>query len=108
MAIPILNTIDIKGKDVTADALLTQRKIATTWSRSVMPIIISPSKETSAAFCKTSPYCSRIGSNRISFSIRPLTMDESKSEGSGPQPNSTTTLTFPTSDKRSSSNGTAS
>ena len=28
MAIPILNTIDIKGKDVTADALLTQRKIA--------------------------------------------------------------------------------
>jgi len=28
MAIPILNTIDIEGKDVTADALLTQRKIA--------------------------------------------------------------------------------
>jgi len=27
MAIPILNTIDIKGKNVTADALLTQRKI---------------------------------------------------------------------------------
>jgi len=28
MAIPILNTIDIEGKDVTADALLTQRKLA--------------------------------------------------------------------------------
>jgi predicted transposase YbfD/YdcC len=28
MAIPILNTIDIQDKDVTADALLTQRKIA--------------------------------------------------------------------------------
>jgi predicted transposase YbfD/YdcC len=28
MAIPLLNTIDIEGKDVTADALLTQRKIA--------------------------------------------------------------------------------
>ena len=28
MAIPVLNTIDIAGKDVTADALLTQRKIA--------------------------------------------------------------------------------
>jgi predicted transposase YbfD/YdcC len=28
MAIPILNTIDIEGKDVTADALLSQRKIA--------------------------------------------------------------------------------
>ena len=28
MAIPVLNTINIKGKDVTADALLTQRKIA--------------------------------------------------------------------------------
>jgi len=28
MAIPLLNSIDIEGKDVTADALLTQRKIA--------------------------------------------------------------------------------
>ncbi len=28
MAIPLLNTIDIEGKDVTSDALLTQRKIA--------------------------------------------------------------------------------
>jgi predicted transposase YbfD/YdcC len=28
MAIPVLDTIDIEGKDVTADALLTQRKIA--------------------------------------------------------------------------------
>jgi predicted transposase YbfD/YdcC len=28
MAIPLLNTIDIEGKDVTADALLTQRTIA--------------------------------------------------------------------------------
>jgi len=28
MAIPLLDTIDIEGKDVTADALLTQRKIA--------------------------------------------------------------------------------
>jgi predicted transposase YbfD/YdcC len=28
MAIPVLDTIDIEGKDVTADALLTQRKLA--------------------------------------------------------------------------------
>jgi predicted transposase YbfD/YdcC len=28
MAIPMLDTVDIEGKDVTADALLTQRKIA--------------------------------------------------------------------------------
>jgi len=28
MAIPVLETLDIEGKDVTADALLTQRKIA--------------------------------------------------------------------------------
>jgi len=28
MAIPLLETIDIEGKDITADALLTQRKIA--------------------------------------------------------------------------------
>ena len=28
MAIPLLDTVDIEGKDVTADALLTQRKIA--------------------------------------------------------------------------------
>jgi predicted transposase YbfD/YdcC len=28
MAIPLLDAIDIKGKDITADALLTQRKIA--------------------------------------------------------------------------------
>jgi len=28
MAIPVLNTLDLEGKDVTADALLTQRKIA--------------------------------------------------------------------------------
>ena len=28
MAIPLLETIDLEGKDVTADALLTQRKIA--------------------------------------------------------------------------------
>jgi predicted transposase YbfD/YdcC len=28
MAIPLLNAIDIEGKDVTADALLTQRKLA--------------------------------------------------------------------------------
>jgi len=27
-AIPLLDSIDIQGKDVTADALLTQRKIA--------------------------------------------------------------------------------
>ena len=28
MAIPLLETLDLKGKDITADALLTQRKIA--------------------------------------------------------------------------------
>ena len=28
MAIPLLDNIDIQGKDVTADALLTQRKLA--------------------------------------------------------------------------------
>jgi predicted transposase YbfD/YdcC len=28
MAVPLLDAIDIQGKDVTADALLTQRKIA--------------------------------------------------------------------------------
>ncbi len=28
MAIPLLDTVDIEGKDITADALLTQRKIA--------------------------------------------------------------------------------
>jgi predicted transposase YbfD/YdcC len=28
MAIPLLETIDLEGKDVTADALLTQRKLA--------------------------------------------------------------------------------
>jgi predicted transposase YbfD/YdcC len=28
MAIPVLEAIDLEGKDVTADALLTQRKIA--------------------------------------------------------------------------------
>ena len=28
MAIPLLATVDIEGQDVTADALLTQRKIA--------------------------------------------------------------------------------
>ena len=28
MAIPLLDAIDIEGKDVTADALLTQRKLA--------------------------------------------------------------------------------
>jgi predicted transposase YbfD/YdcC len=28
MAIPLLDTVDLEGKDVTADALLTQRKIA--------------------------------------------------------------------------------
>ena len=28
MAIPLLEAIDIKGKDITADALLTQRKFA--------------------------------------------------------------------------------
>ena len=28
MAIPVLEAIDIEGKDVTADALLTQRKLA--------------------------------------------------------------------------------
>jgi len=28
MAIPLLNTVDIEGKDITADALLTQRAIA--------------------------------------------------------------------------------
>ena len=60
-----------------------------------MPIIILPSKETNAAFCKTSPYSSRIGSNRISFRIRPRTMDESKPARSGPPPSSTATLTFP-------------
>ena len=29
MFIPLLDGIDIKGKDITADALLTQRKLAT-------------------------------------------------------------------------------
>ncbi len=28
MAIPLLRTLDIEGKDITADALLTQRAIA--------------------------------------------------------------------------------
>lgn len=28
MAIPLLDTLDLKNKDITADALLTQRKLA--------------------------------------------------------------------------------
>jgi hypothetical protein len=28
MAIPLLDSIDLQGKDVSADALLTQRKLA--------------------------------------------------------------------------------
>jgi predicted transposase YbfD/YdcC len=28
MAIPLLDAIDLQGKDITADALLTQRKLA--------------------------------------------------------------------------------
>ena len=31
MAIPLLDALDLKGKDITADALLTQRKLAEYW-----------------------------------------------------------------------------
>jgi predicted transposase YbfD/YdcC len=44
----MLDAIDIQGKNITTDALLTQRKIAT-------PITISPLKTINRDFSKTSP-----------------------------------------------------
>jgi hypothetical protein len=99
MAIPLLNTIDLEGKDVTADALLTQRKIA--------EYLVT---ERHAHYHFTIKGNQRgvlqdVASNRILFSTRPLTMDESKFERSGPPSNSMTTLIFPTLDRRLPSNG---
>jgi hypothetical protein len=68
-AIPLLDAIDIQGKDVTADALLTQRK----------PV-----------FFKTLPYILMTAKNQILSNANRLITAESKSAKSGLQPNSTT------------------
>lgn len=38
MAIPLLDASDIQGKNITADALLTQREFAAIWSRIERPL----------------------------------------------------------------------
>ena len=63
MAIPLLDAIDIQGKDITADALLTQRKLADYLVRSVRPITTSPSKATSHDSFKISNSISRTARN---------------------------------------------
>ena len=51
-AIPLLEAIAIEGKEVSADALLTQRELADYWSPSARRITISPSKAISREFWK--------------------------------------------------------
>ena len=95
-AIPLLDALDIQGKDITADALLTQRAIAEYLVTSAMLITILPSKQIRQPFWEISPYSSRIGGNPTSLSVPLVIMAGSKSEKYGLQPSLTRTLTSPT------------
>ena len=107
MAIPLLEGIDIQGKDVSADALLTQRQLAEYLVTERQAHYHFTVKETSPEFFRIWSYTSRIGNNRSSLSMRPRITDESKPERSGQPRISTATLTFLTLDKPLSSSGIA-
>ena len=74
MAIPLLEAIDIKGKDITADALLTQRKFAGIWFEKRQAHYSFTVKGTSSDCSRTWNSTSGTGANRTSSSRRlPIT-----------------------------------
>jgi predicted transposase YbfD/YdcC len=104
----LMNTIDIKGKDVTVDALLPQRNIAGN---------LVTERHAHYHFTVKGNQRGVLEDVALWFENRkqpdfvhhtPPTMDESKLERSGPPPNSTTTSTFPVSDRPLPSNANSS
>ena len=86
MAIPLLDDLDLCGKDLTADAFLTQRNLPTIWS--------APAKPTTTSRLK--PISPRSGRSRLFSRIandrrwrRHAHLDPSKLGTSGPPLNST-------------------
>ena len=63
MAIPLLDSLDLKDKDITADALLTQRKLADYLVVDATPTTTSPSKPISPRCLTTSRCSSKIDNN---------------------------------------------
>ena len=107
MAIPLLDAIDIQGKVITADALLTQRDLADYLVRKRKAHYHFTVKGNQPTLLADIEFYFQNRRNRISLITRLLIMAESKPAKSGLPPNSTTTSTFLTSGKHSSSNVTA-
>ena len=105
MAIPLLEAIDIEGKEVSADALLTQRKLADCLVRERKAHYHFTVKGNQPGILQDLElYFQNRGKPHFVEHTPPIT-DASKPARSGPLPNSTTTSTFLTWDKLSSSSG---
>src|SRR2546422_6045868 len=102
MAIPLLETCDIAGKDITGDALLTQRAIATyvVQQQAHYHFTVKGNQRWKAI----SPCYLKSAAPSIMPSYRLPIMAASKRGAFGVARNSTTTSTFPTSGRSSSSN----
>jgi predicted transposase YbfD/YdcC len=100
MTIPLLDAIALQGKTITADALLTQRKLANQVLNREADYHFTV-KHISPRYARILPSSSRIGKNRIlSTTPHPIT-DASKPEKSGQPRCLTITWIFPTSAKPS-------
>ena len=106
MAIPLLEAIDIAGKDITADALLTQRKFADYLVEKRQAHYYFTVKGNQPGLLADLHSTSRTGANRTSWSRRPPITAAWKRAKSGRPPNSTTISTFRTWAKPSLSSGT--
>ena len=105
-AIPLLDAIDIKGKEVSADALLTQRRFATYLVEERQAHYHFTVKGNQPGLLEALQFYFQSAASPTSSSTRPPITDASRPAKSGPPPNSTAISTFPTWDKLSSSSGT--
>ena len=106
MAIPLLEAIDIAGKDITADALLTQRKFAEYLVEKRQAHYYFTVKGNQPGLLEDLPFTSGSGANPTSPSIPLPITAASKPVKSGPPRNSTPISTFRMWAKPSSSSDT--
>ena len=106
MAIPLLDALEIKGKEISADALLTQRRFATYLVEERQAHYHFTVKGNQPGLLDALQfYFQERGQPHFVEHTPPIT-DASRPAKSGPPPNSTPISTFLTGDKLSSSSGT--
>ena len=105
-AIPLLDAIEIAGKEISADALLTQRSFATYLVEKRQAHYYFTVKGNQPGLLEALEFYFQDRGQPHFVEHTPPDHGRLKPAKSGPPPNSTTISTFPTWDKLSSSSGT--